>query len=204
LVVCLALTAVLVVLVAPLSLWTWYKTAQVESFYREHPLLSEMRARQKSGTNDSAPARQAFLEIVPLVSDREAAIAVLRNEGFVCQAVTEPVADARLRSRFLEARGLTNSPDNSRTKDDLVDCQAGAPAIVAYTTWIVALQFDVDAGSKILASTTKAASFGGLSRRPRMSVNGTFRTWRNVRLESVMRSKPDIRYRLKQEQFAML
>jgi hypothetical protein len=139
LVVCLALTAVLVVLVASLSLWTWYKTAQVESFYREHPLLSEMRARQKSGTNDSAPARQAFLEIVPLASDREAAIAVLRKEGFVCEAVTEPVADARLRSRFLKARSLTNIP-----KDDLVDCQAGAPAIVAYTTWIVALQFDVD------------------------------------------------------------
>jgi hypothetical protein len=146
LVICLAVTAVPTALVASLWLWTWYKTAQVESFYREYPLLNEMWGRQKSGTNDSAPARQALLEIVPLGTDREAAIAVLRKEGFACETVTEPVADARLRSRFLEARGLTNIPNNSRTRKDLVDCQAVAPAIVTYTTWIVTLQFDVDGG----------------------------------------------------------
>ena len=33
-------------------------------------------------------------------------MAVLRKEGFACKAVAEPVADTRLRSRFLEARAL--------------------------------------------------------------------------------------------------
>ena len=75
-------TAVPIVLVARFGLWAWYKTSRVESFYREHPLLSEMWARQKNGTNDSAPARQALLEIVSLGTDREAAMAVLSKEGF--------------------------------------------------------------------------------------------------------------------------
>ena len=51
-----------------------------------YPLLSKMRARSRSGTYDSAPARQAFLETVPLGADREAAIAVLHKEGFDCKA----------------------------------------------------------------------------------------------------------------------
>jgi hypothetical protein len=37
-----------------------------------------------------------------------------------------------------------------------------------------------------------------------MTGSGTFRTWLDVRVESVMRSKADIGYRLKQEQLAML
>jgi hypothetical protein len=103
-----------------------------------------MRARQQSGTYNSEPARQAFLEIVPLGTDRDAAIAVLRKEGFDCKAVTESAAEARLRSRFLEAGGLTLRAEDSRNEKVLVECLGGAPAIVLYTTWIVALQFDVD------------------------------------------------------------
>jgi hypothetical protein len=36
----------------------------------------------------------------------------------------------------------------------------------------------------------------------RMSVPGTFRTWRDVRLESVMRTKADVRQRLRIHEFA--
>ncbi|WP_079542316.1 hypothetical protein [Bradyrhizobium lablabi] len=143
LIACLVVAPVPSALFAALWFWTWSKNSQVESFYREHPLLSEMRARQPSGTNDSPPARQALLEIVPLGTNREAAVAALGKEGFVCQTVVEPVADTRLRQRFLEARGLTNIPNNNRTKD-LLECLAGAPAFVAYTTWITYLEFDAD------------------------------------------------------------
>jgi hypothetical protein len=144
LIVCLVGTAIPAVLIAPFGLWAWLRTFQVESFYQEHPLLSKMRARERSGTYDSAPARQAFLETVPLGADREAAIAVLHKEGFDCKAVTESAAEARFRSRFLEARGLTLPAKDSRNEKVWVECQKGAPAIVAYTTWIVALQFDFD------------------------------------------------------------
>ena len=144
LLVCLAVTAVLVVLVASLSLWTWYKTAQVESFYRENRLLGEMRTGQKNSTNDSAPAREALLEIVPLGTDREAAVAVLHREGRGCQTITEPIADTRLRQRFLEARGLTKIPNSGRTRKDFVDCQTMSPNVVGYKQWIVDLEFDAD------------------------------------------------------------
>jgi hypothetical protein len=80
LVVCLAVAAIPVALFALLWLWIWYETAQVESFYREHRLLGEMRAVQDNSTNDSAPAREALLKIVPLGTDIEAAAAVLRRE----------------------------------------------------------------------------------------------------------------------------
>jgi hypothetical protein len=93
LLVCLVVTAVLTVLVASLSLWTWYKTAQVENFYRENRLLGKMRAGQMDSTNDSAPARKVLLEIVPLGTDREAAVAGLRREGLGCQTIAEPVTD---------------------------------------------------------------------------------------------------------------
>jgi hypothetical protein len=72
LVVCLAVTAVPVALFASLWLWTWYKTTQVDSFYRENRLLGEMHAGQKDSTNDPAPAREALLKVVPLGTDREA------------------------------------------------------------------------------------------------------------------------------------
>jgi hypothetical protein len=140
LIVCLAIAAISIALTAAVGLWAWYKTSQVESFYREHPLLSEMRAHQQSGTSNSAPARQAFLEIVPLGTDREATVAVLGKEGFDCKTVTEPAAVARLRSGFLEARGLTLPVKDIRNEKALVECLGFAPAIVLYTTWIVALQ----------------------------------------------------------------
>ncbi|MET4390556.1 hypothetical protein ABIB73_006338 [Bradyrhizobium sp. F1.4.3] len=144
LIVCLAVTAVPVVLFASLWLWSWYKTAQVESFYRENRLLGEMRAGQKDSTNNSAPARRVLLEIVPLGTDREAAVAVLRREGLGCQTIAEPITDTRLRQRFIEARGLTNIPNNGRTRKDFVDCQAMTPNVLGYKHWIVDLEFDAD------------------------------------------------------------
>ncbi len=144
LLVCLAIIAVPVALFASLWLWFWYETAQVESFYREHPLLGEMRAVQDNSTNDSAPAREALLKIVPLGTDIEAAAAVLRGEGLGCQTIAEPVTDTRLRQRFLEARGLANIPSDGRTRKDYVDCQASTPNILGYKHWIVDLEFDAD------------------------------------------------------------
>jgi hypothetical protein len=116
LVVCLAVTAVAVVLFASLWLWTWHKTAQVESFYRENHLFNEMRAGQKNSTNDSPPAREALLKIVPLGTDIEAAAAMLRGEGLGCQTIAEPVTDTRLRQRFLEARGSERRSDQKRLR----------------------------------------------------------------------------------------
>jgi hypothetical protein len=144
LVVCLAVTAVPVVLLGLLWLWTWYETAQVESFYQKNRLLSEMRAGQRDSTNDSAPAREALLQILPLGTDREAALAVLRKGGFGCQTIAEPITDTRLRQRFIESRGLTNTPNDSRTRKDFVDCQVRSPNVIGYKTWIVDLEFDAD------------------------------------------------------------
>ncbi|HEY2529232.1 MAG TPA: hypothetical protein VGJ20_15000 [Xanthobacteraceae bacterium] len=137
LLVCLAVPAVLV---AALSLWSWYKTAQVESFYRENRLLGEMRARQDDSTSYSVPARVALLEIVPLGTDREAAVAMLRSEGLGCQTIAEP----RLRRQFLGARGISNIPDSGRTRKDFVDCGAMSPNVLGYKQWIVDLEFDAD------------------------------------------------------------
>jgi hypothetical protein len=81
-IVCLSVAAVPTVLFGSLWLWTWYKTGQVESYYQERRLLREMRAVQDNSTNDSGPAREALLQILPLRTDREAAVAVLRREGF--------------------------------------------------------------------------------------------------------------------------
>jgi len=144
LLVCLAVTAVIVVLVASLSLWAWYKSAQVESFYRENRLLGEMHARQKNSTNDSAAAREAVLEVVPLRTEREVAVTVLRKERLGCQTIAEPITDTRLRQRFLEARGLTNMPNSGRTRTDFVDCQTTSPNVLGYKHWIVDLEFDAD------------------------------------------------------------
>jgi hypothetical protein len=144
LLVCLAVTTVPVVLLASLSLWTWYKTGQVESFYRENHLLGKMRAVQKDSTNDSASAREALLEVVPLGTDRETAVGLLRREGLSCQTIREPITDTRLRQRFLETRGLTNIPNNGRTRKDFVDCQTMSPNVLGYKHWILDLKFDAD------------------------------------------------------------
>ena len=103
-----------------------------------------MRAGQKDSTNDSARAREALLAIVPLGTDREAAVAVLRTEGLGCQTIAEPITDTRLRQRFLKARGLKNIPNDGRTRKDFVDCQARTPNVLGYEQWIVDLEFDAD------------------------------------------------------------
>ena len=143
-IVCLLVAAIPAAFFGGLWLWTWYKTAQVGSFYQEHRLLREMDAVQKNSTNNSEPAREALLQILPLGTVREAAVAVLRREGFGCQTIAEPITDTRLRQRFMEARGLTNIPIDSRTRKEWVDCQARTPNIMGYGHWIVNLEFDAD------------------------------------------------------------
>jgi hypothetical protein len=142
LVVCLTVLSVPAALYSFVWLWMWYKTAEVDSFYQEHRLLGEMRAGEKESTNDSAPAREALLKIVPLGTDRETAIAVLRREGLGCQTIAEPITDTQLRQRFLEARRLTNIPNTGRTRKDFVDCQTMSPNVLGYKQWIVNLEFD--------------------------------------------------------------
>jgi hypothetical protein len=137
----LAVTAVPVVLFGSLWLWTWY---QVGSFDEKNRLLSEMRTVQSESTNDSPPAREALLQILPLGTDKEAAVAVLRSEGFGCQTIAEPITDTRLRHHFIEARRLRSSPNDSRTRKDFVDCQVKAPSVIGYKHWIVDLEFNAD------------------------------------------------------------
>lgn len=103
-----------------------------------------MHARQKNSTNDSAAAREAVLEVVPLRTEREVAVTVLRKERLGCQTIAEPITDTRLRQRFLEARGLTNMPNSGRTRIDFVDCQTTSPNVLGYKQWIVDLEFDAD------------------------------------------------------------
>ena len=143
-VVCLSIAAVPTALFAYLWLWGWYRTAQVESFYREHRLLGEMRAVEKQSTNDSASAREALLQIVPLGTDREAAISALRREGLGCQTIAEPITDTRLRRHFMEARDLANVSNDVRGGKNWVDCQARTPNVMGYGQWIVDLEFDAD------------------------------------------------------------
>ena len=115
LIVCLAIAAVPAALFASLCLWFWYKTAEVESFYRENRLLGEMRAVEKQSTNDSAPAREALLKTIPLGTGREAAIAVLRKEKLGCKGIAGPIT-----------------------------CQTVSPNVLGYCQWIVNLEFDSD------------------------------------------------------------
>ena len=143
-IVCLSVAAIPAVLFGYLWLWIWYRTAQVESFYQEHRLLHEMHAVQKRSTNDSPSAREALLQILPLGADKAAAVAVLHWEGLGCQVIAEPITDTRLRQRFMEARGLTSIPDDSRTRKEWVDCQARIPDVMGYEHWIVDLEFDAD------------------------------------------------------------
>lgn len=84
------------------------------------------RDKKDSSTNDSAPAREVLWKIVLLGTDRETAIAVLRRETWLSD-YREPIADPRLRQRFLEARGLTKVPNTGRTRKDFVDCQTMSP-----------------------------------------------------------------------------
>jgi hypothetical protein len=140
----LAAASILILVVASLSLWTWCKTAQVEGFYQENDLLGKMRSGQKNSTNDSAPAREALLQIVPLKTDRETAVAVLRKEGLDCQTLAKPITDTRLRQRVLDARGLAHISNNGRTGKEFVNCQTMSPNVLEYQHWIVDLKFDAD------------------------------------------------------------
>ena len=107
-------------------------------------MFSEMRAVQNDSTNDSGPPREVLLQILPLGTDREAALAALRREGLDCQTIVEPITDTRLRQRFLAARGLTNIPNDGRTRKDFVDCQAMTPNFYGYKQWIVDVEFDAN------------------------------------------------------------
>ncbi len=136
-VVCLSVAAV----PAALFAWIWYKTAQVDSLYQEHRLLRGMRvAAQKEGGGESKPAREALLQMLPLGMDKEAAIAVLSNEGFGCQPVTE----TWMRQPSMEARGLTNAPNGSWTSKEWVDCQLQTQSVMGYDHWIVDLELQAD------------------------------------------------------------
>ncbi len=122
---------------------SWYRAAQVESFYREHPLLSEMRARQTEA-NHSASAREALLQRLGLGIQKDAAVAMLHKEGFDCQTISEPLAESRLRQIFIEDRGLRDTPSSSAIRKDFIDCQMTSPNLIGYKHWIVDLEFDAD------------------------------------------------------------
>jgi hypothetical protein len=115
LVVCLTVLSVPAALYSFVWLWVWYKTAEVDSFYQEHRLLGEMRAGEKESTNNSAPAREALLKIVPLGTDGETALAVLHNERLDCRGNAGPI------------NGQTMSPN-----------------VLGYKQWILDLEFDAD------------------------------------------------------------
>ena len=128
-VVCLSVAAV----PAALFAWIWYKTAQVDSLYQEHQLLRGMRAAtQKQGGGVSRPAREALLQTLPLGTDKERAIAVLRNEGLGCQPVTGAM-------RSVEARGLTYNPSK-----EWVECQLEIESVMGYDHWVVDLEFEAN------------------------------------------------------------
>jgi hypothetical protein len=112
LVILLALMALPAALFVAAWLWFWYKTAEVDSFYREHRLLGEMRAAEKQSTNNSEPARDVLLKAIPLGTDRAAAIALLRKETLDCQGAGP------------------------------VNCQALTANVLGRMQWIIDLEFD--------------------------------------------------------------
>ncbi|NOJ44415.1 hypothetical protein [Bradyrhizobium australiense] len=142
LLVCSAVAAVPIVLAGALWLWSWHAAAEAERFYRDHPLLGQMSSLQKSSTNASQDARKAWLDLVPLGTAREVAIAAIPNEGFECKTIVEPIADRQLRQRFLKARGLKDIANDTQGGKNRVDCQMTSPALVGHEHWIVDLQFN--------------------------------------------------------------
>jgi hypothetical protein len=124
----LAVVAAAMILVGSLWAWIWYRSAEVDAYYRPYPLLDRMHAREKQSTNDSEAARQVLLESVPLGTGKEAVIAVLRDQGrFFCKKRVESEADTRLRLRFLESRGIAVAPGDDPAAKDLFECQNGSP-----------------------------------------------------------------------------
>jgi hypothetical protein len=104
-----------------------------------------MRTLQAAGTSDSARARGALLGLLPPGTDKERTLALLRNEGFGCRDIAEPIADTRLRQRFVETRRLSGQSFANPTKKVGVNCQAGTPNVIGYKDWVVDLEFDADA-----------------------------------------------------------
>jgi hypothetical protein len=132
---CLIVAAAAAVLVGSLWAWTSYRSAQIEAYYREVPLLNRMPDREKQSSNDSEAACEVLLDPVPLGSGREDTFAVLHEqERFSCQPRVESEADRQL-------AGFSIQPQDHPAAKDLVECMSGAPSIVAYTSWIVRLEF---------------------------------------------------------------
>lgn len=71
-------------------------------------------------------------------------IAFLRREGLGCRTKVEPITDTELQKRLRQAPGSTNTPNDSATKMERVDCQAVTPNIMGHKQWIVTLEFDAD------------------------------------------------------------
>ena len=114
LVLVLAIMALPAALFVAAWLWLWAQNAKVDSFYREHRLLGEMRAVEKESTNNSVPAREALLKTIPLGTDRAAAIALLSKETLHCQGAGP------------------------------VNCQTLSANVLGYKQWIIDLEFDRD------------------------------------------------------------
>jgi len=122
--------AIPVVLVGSLLLWSRY---QVELFYDSRPLLRAMRFVESDTNFDSAPARKVLLRRLPLGTDREAAVAVLRNEGFDCFTSTDS---------FIKFR-----PNESTADGNFVICTLEAPGVILLSNgskWRVDLKIDAD------------------------------------------------------------
>jgi hypothetical protein len=122
-IVCLAVAAAPVVLLGSLWLGAWVK---FESFYQKMPLLREMRAVQRDKTYDSAPAREVLLQRLPLGTDREAAVAGLRSEGFDC-SINDQIDQDFTRQNFVKAGHSTSNPNDDRSNKDYEHCLVNAP-----------------------------------------------------------------------------
>ena len=93
----LVILAVPALAIAWIPMWIWYRTTQLDTFYRERPVLGAMRTRQSSSSNNSAAAREALLENLPLGTNKALVITDLSQIGFGCQAMTAGSAGAKLR-----------------------------------------------------------------------------------------------------------
>jgi hypothetical protein len=133
-----AVLGIVVVLLATIALWARSRAAEDEAFVRERPLLKRMRQQQVENTNASAGAREVLLDVIPLGTGRDAALARLRQERFDCKT-TDNAGNSDLRRRFMDRRGLSGIPPSEPPG---IACQIGTPQIVGYQQWIVELQFD--------------------------------------------------------------
>jgi len=135
----LVILAVPALAIAWIPMWIWYRTTQLDTFYRERPVLGAMRTRQSSSSNNSAAAREALLENLPLGTNKALVITDLSQIGFGCQAMTAGSAGAKLRKYRSADSTPAGTPD---TKPGVVDCQLMVPAVLGHEHWIVDLEFD--------------------------------------------------------------